>query len=338
MNVLVVGGTRFLGWHIVRRLLEDGREVTLFNRGLTPDDFGGEVRRLRGDRRDGCAFRVLAGSRDWDAVVDLIAYDAGDSRSAVDVFRERVGHFLHISTGAVYIVTRDYPCPLREEDYDRELSPRPAADDGLWLYGTKKREAEDVLNAAHAEHGFPATSLRLPIVLGERDYTLRAYSYFLRVEDGKTVILPDGGLCPSTYVYAGDVAAAVSANLGNAASFGRAYNLAQAEIVSLREFVRKSASALGANPEIADIPKDVLDRTGWGRGFSPFSVRRPFVLSIERAAREWGFVPSPFDEWLRATALWFRDRYRGPLPENYLRREEEAEMARRYADAVSRLF
>jgi len=338
VNVLVVGGARFLGRHIVRRLLEDGREVTLLNRGLTPDDFGDEVRRLRGDRKDGGAFKTLAGSRDWDAVVDLIAYDAEDSRSAVETFRGRVGHFIHISTSAVYIVTRDYPCPLREEDYDREPSPRPAANDGLWLYGTKKRDAEDVLGAAHGEHGFPCTSLRLPIVIGERDYTLRAYSYFLRVGDGKPLILPDGGLCPSTYVYAGDVAAAVSANLGNAVSFGRAYNLAQTEIVSLREFVMKSAAVLGAKPEIVDIPKAVLDRTGLGREFSPFSIRRPFVLSIERAAREWGFVPSPFDGWLRKTALWFRDEYRGPVPENFLRREEEAALARRYAAAVSRLF
>ena len=338
MNVLVIGGTRFLGWHIVRRLLKDGREVTLFNRGVTPDDFGGDVRRLHGDRKDGSAFKALAGSRDWDAVVDLIAYDAGDSRSAVDAFRGRIGHFLHVSTGAVYIVTRDYPCPLREEDYGWELSPRPAAKEGLWLYGTKKREAEDVLRAAHAEHGFPATSLRLPIVSGERDYTLRAHSYFLRVGDGKPVILPDGGLCPSTYVYAGDVAASVSANLGNAVSFGRAYNLAQKEIVSLREFVLKSAAVLGAAPEIADVPKAVLERAGWGRNISPFSIRRPFVLSIERAARELGYVPSPFEGWLRETALWFRDRYRGPVPENYLWREEEAALARRYADAVSRLF
>lgn len=337
MNVLVVGGTRFLGWHLVRRLLRDGHEVTLLNRGLTPDDFGDEVRRLRGDRRDRDAFRALAGSKDWDAVVDLIAYDADDGRSAVEVLRGGAGHYVFISSGAVYIVTRDYPCPIREEDYVREVLPRPASGDRMWLYGTSKRGVEDLLVRAHAEHGFPFTSLRLPIVVGERDYTLRAYSYFLRVGDGKPVLLPDGGLCPSTYVYAGDVAAAVSAGLGNPATFGRAYNLAQAEVVTLREFVLKSAAALGAEPEVMDIPRAALDRMGWGREFSPFTVRRPFALSIERAARELGFVPSPFDGWLRSTALWFRDEYRGPVPDNYLRRGEEAALAARYAGFLSSL-
>ena len=108
--------------------------------------------------------------------------------------------------------------------------------------------------------------------------------------------------------------------------------------MTLREFVMKSAAVLGRKPEIVDVPRAVLDRAEWGRDFSPFSVRRPFVLSIERAARELRFVPSVFDDWLRATVLWFRDEYRGPLPDNYLRREEEASLARRYIDVISRHF
>ncbi|MBM3297094.1 MAG: NAD-dependent epimerase/dehydratase family protein [Candidatus Aminicenantes bacterium] len=336
MNVLVIGGARFLGWHTVRRLLRAGHEVTLFNRGVTPDDFGGDVRRLRGDRRDGKAFASLAGARDWGAVVDLVAYNAQDSRSAVEALRGRAGHFIHISTGAVYLVTRDYPCPLREEDYEQEVTPRPEGDDRMWVYGTEKRDGEDVLAEAHARDGFPFTSLRLPIVIGERDYTLRAFSYFLRAGDGKPVLLPDGGLCPSTHVYAGDVAAAVAANLGNPAAFGRAYNLAQGEAVTVREFVLKAAAVLGTKPEIVDVPKAVLDRQGWGRGFSPFSVRRPFILSIERAARELGFVPSPFEDWLAATVLWFRDEYRGSVPDNYLRRGEEEALAEKFNEWLSR--
>ncbi len=207
----------------------------------------------------------------------------------------------------------------------------------MWMLILCAARVSNILAATHAGHGFPFTTLRLPIVIGERDYTLRAYSYFLRAGDGKPVILPDGGLCPSTHVYAGDVAAAISANLKNPASFGRAYNLAQEEIVMPREFVLKAAAVLGAKPEVVDIPRQVLERAGLEAAFSPYSVRRPFILSTRRAAAELGFVPSPFDGWLRRTALWFRDEYRGPIPDNYLRREEEVALVKKYAALLARI-
>jgi len=50
MKILVIGGTRFFGYHITKRLLQDGHDVTLFNRSQTPDDFGHQVGRICGDR------------------------------------------------------------------------------------------------------------------------------------------------------------------------------------------------------------------------------------------------------------------------------------------------
>ena len=335
MKILVIGGTRFLGYHLVRRLLQDGQEVTLFNRGLTPDDFGSSVERLRGDRQDRAGFQLKLRSRSFDAVVDLISYTGEDSRSAVDTLRGRAGHYVHISSAAVYITVKDYPNPIHEEDFDRELRPKPCQNDGMWLYGFHKRQCEAVLAEAHGQHGFPATALRLPIVQGEKDYSLRAYSYFLRAGDGQPMILPDGGLCAFTHVYQGDVVRAIVENLGRPASFGRAYNLAQKEVVTLREFVLKAARILGVNPELVDIPRQVLDGSGLGVGFSPFSSRRPFILSTERAERELGFKPTPFKDWLERVVRWFKEEYRGGPPENYGRREEEAIFARRYLKAVS---
>jgi len=337
VRVLVVGGTRFLGYHLVRRLLQDGQEVTLFNRGLTPDDFGSSVQRLRGDRQDPADFQAKLKQKTFEAVVDLIAYREEDSRSAVETFRERTGHYIHISSAAVYIVTKDYPNPIGEKDFDRELRPKPGQNDGMWLYGFHKRQCEAVLAEAHREYGFPATTVRLPIVQGERDYTLRAYSYFLRAGDGRPVILPDGGLCPFTHVYQGDVVRTIAENLGRPASFGRAYNLAQKEIITLREFVFKAAQIMNVKPVLVDIPRLVLEGSSLGVGFSPFSLRRPFILSVERAERELGFKPTPFPVWLERTVRWFRDEYKGGPPENYSRREEEADLVRRYLQAVASL-
>ena len=338
MKVLIIGGTRFFGYFIARRLLADGHELTLFNRGQTPDDLGPELRRIRGDRNDREDFaRKLAG-KEFDAAIDMIAYTAADSESAAAALDGRVGRFIHISTGSVYIVTRDFPCPLREEDFDREITPRPLVDDGgWWAYGYNKRLCEEALREAGARRGFPFVILRLPIVFGERDYTLRAYSYLLRLEDGGPLILPDGGFNVFTHIYQDDVVRTVAANLLNPAAVGQAYNLAWPEILTLRAFVLQAARLLGRDPEIVDIPWDVLTASGLGTGFSPLSTRRPFVLVTDKARRDLGFSSTPYLLWLERTIRWFSEDYRGGPPDNYLRRRLEPELIAGYRSAVAPL-
>ena len=71
----------------------------------------------------------------------------------------------------------------KEEDFDRPLLHKLMKEKRIWSYGFKKRKCEEVLNEAHEENGFPVSIFRFPIIMGERDYTLRAYSYFLRIQD-----------------------------------------------------------------------------------------------------------------------------------------------------------
>ena len=338
MKILVIGGTRFFGYHLARRLVEENHRVVLFNRGLTPDDFGASVERIRGDRADHKAFVRRLEEEKFDVVVDMIAYKAADSQAAVGAFAGRVGHFIHISTGSVYIVTRDYPCPLREEDFDRELFPQPKKNDEWWLYGTHKRKCEEVLCQAHEDKKFPVTIFRLPIVMGERDYTLRAYSYFLRLQDGKPLILPDGGLNVFTHIYQGDIVKTITPNLLNRSSFGQTYNLAQEEVLSLRAFILASARILNRKPDLVDIPSDVLKQASLGTSFSPFSMRRPFILSVGKAKKDLDFSSTPFEIWLARTIAWFKGDYQGGPPDNYRTREREIEVAFRYREVVKRMM
>lgn len=334
MKILVIGGTRFFGYFIVRRLVEDGHQVTLFNRGKTPDDFGRRLRRIRGDRYEQRAFFKALNRKKYDVVVDMIAFKAEDSRSAVKTFLGNIGHYFQISTGAVYVVTKDFPCPLGEQDFDRPLYPKHGKSDELWDYGYHKRKCEEALSEAYEKQGFPSTRLRLPIVMGERDHTLRAYSYFIRILDGKPMILPDGGLTASTHIYQDDIVRTVSSNLLNARSFGQAYNLAQAEVITLRAFVLKAAEVLNKKVELVDIPTDVLVKAGLGTSFSPLSTRRPFILDIQKARRDLSFSSTPFDVWMRKKVQWFIEEYKGGPPENYRLREKELDIIRSYQKAV----
>ena len=323
-----------MGYHLTRRLLADGHDLILFNRGVSTDDFGDRVKRIKGDRYDYEGFCRELRNSSFDVVIDMLAYKAEDSQAAVRTFQGRIGQFVHISTGAVYGVTKDFPSPIREEAFDRELLSQPEENDDDWLYGYNKRKCEEVLNEAHQKSGFPVMILRLPIVIGERDYTLRAYSYFIRIEDGRPLILPDGGLNAFTHIYQDDIVRTISSNLLNRASFGQAFNLAQEEILTVRGFVLQAARIMKKKVELVDIPTDVLVRTILGTDFSPYSRRRPFILSVDKAKKILGYSSTPFETWLRKTIFWYKQEYEGGPPENYGLREKELAVVRQFQEAV----
>ena len=145
MDVLVIGGNRFVGWLLGFRLLAAGHKVTLLNRGRLADPFGGRVDRIVADRTSRDLDRALQGRR-FDAVVDLAAFTGDDGRRAAQLFAG-CGHYVMVSTGQVYLVREGAPTPAREEDYDGPVMARPsdAADVWDWEYGIGKRACEDAL-------------------------------------------------------------------------------------------------------------------------------------------------------------------------------------------------
>ena len=334
MKILVIGGTRFFGYHTVKRLLKDGHDVTLFNRGLLSDDFGDRVRRIHGDRQDKKSFFRRLKNESFDVVIDMIAFIEEDSLSAIKTFQGRIAHFIHISTGAVYVVTEDFPSPLREEDYDRPIREPAGKASEIWSYGYNKRKCEDILFDTNKKNGFPVTVFRLPIVVGERDHTLRAYSYFIRIQDGDAIVLPDGGLNTFTHIYQDDIVRTIAENLKNSNSIGQAFNLAQGEILTLKEFILSSSKVMNRRIELVDIPSRFLRQISLGLSFSPYFGRRSFIMDARKAKRILNFSSTPFKVWLEKTINWFMNSYKGEPPENYRLRAKELEAIRKYNDAT----
>ena len=100
MQVLVIGGSRFIGRAVVQRLLMEGHRVTLLNRGQSPDPFGTRVNRVIGDRSDPATLQRALARREFDAVVDVIAFREEDTQAAIDRLRGRIGHLVHVSNWA----------------------------------------------------------------------------------------------------------------------------------------------------------------------------------------------------------------------------------------------
>jgi nucleoside-diphosphate-sugar epimerase len=333
-QVLIIGGTRFFGLGIARTLLLDGHDVTVFTRGrshLFPDG----ATHVTGDRTQQDQLADAISGREFDVVIDMIAYRGDDSLAAIELFDGHVDHFIHISTASVYAVLRELPSPVREEHYDGEVKHPDRSSRGH-EYGMGKRACEDALWEAHASSGFPVTTLRLPIVLGEGDYTLRAQSYFLRILDGEPLILPDSGQNPMSFVYQGDVVDFVSENLCNDPVIGEAFNLAQDEIPTVRSFVEQAARFMERQVAHIDIPVELLKRAGYAFTASPFTSRRPFILTNEKAKRLVGFTPTPMSDWLRRTVRHFTEEGPTQVPSEYENRELELEIIDAWRTACER--
>jgi nucleoside-diphosphate-sugar epimerase len=330
VRVLVVGGTRFMGYGLVWRLLAGGHAVTVLNRGRTEDPFGARIERLHGNRATDLP-RLVAG-RHFDAAVDFAAFHRPEVADAVAALAEgAVGHYVLISTGQVYLVRDGCPRPAREEDYAGPTIPEPQAeaDRGEWEYGMGKRAAEDVLQQAWNDHRFPGTALRLPVVNGERDHTRRLESYLWRLLDGGPVLLPDGGGQRLRHVYVNDVVRTVDGILGREDTFGRAFNLCQEEAPTLRELVEQLAALLGARSALVDVDAAALDRAGLGRRtVSPFSSRWISHLDPARARAELGFRATPLAQALSSIVSSFLAHLPAPPPDNYARRADELALSR----------
>lgn len=331
MNVLLVGGNRFLGQLLAFRLLAGGHAVTLFNRGNLQDPFGARVERLRGDRTTSDFRRLLAGRR-FDAVVDFAAFDGKDVAEAVDVFGGRVGHYVLISTGQVYLVREGAPRKAREDDYAGALLPEPpreSPDHDEWLYGVGKRACEDVLTAAFSERGFLSTRLRIPMVNGERDYHRRIEGYLWRLLDGGPVIVPDGGEVRVRHVYGGAVVAAIARLLLRKETFGQAYNLCQDETPKLREVIELLRERVGSQAALVPLPAAEIEAAGLAPvKVSPFSTRWMSFLDPARAQRELSFVHPSVEEYVAAIVASQVAHWPAEPPPGYARRADELRLAR----------
>jgi len=256
-----------MGYQLTWRLIAAGHEVTLLNRGTHRDPFGGRVARLRADRSGPEFFTVLAG-REFDAAVDFAAFQRADAEGAVKALEGRVGHYVLISTGQVYLVRADPPAPAREADYDGPLMAEPPPghrDRGDWEYGMGKRACEDVLAAAWHSRRFPSTRVRIPIVNGERDHLRRLESYVWRILDNGPLLVPDGGGGRLRQVYSGAVVSALLRVLGDRATFGQAYNVCQEETPTLAELLVMLADLLGAPARLVAVPATEMEGAGSSR-------------------------------------------------------------------------
>ena len=196
MKLLVLGGTAFLGRHLVEAVLDRGHDVTLFNRGRTNPDLFPGVARVTGDRDGG--LEPLRGRR-WDAVVDPSGYVPRVVRQSAELLRGS-GVYVFVSTGSVY--------PLRaadrSEDAPVDRMEDPASEDVRAHYGALKALCEGVVTGVFGER---ALVVRSGLIVGPFDPTGRFTYWAVRLGRAGEVLGPGAPARHVQFIDARDQAA-----------------------------------------------------------------------------------------------------------------------------------
>lgn len=254
MRVLIIGGTGFIGQHVVRRLIEAGHAVTVFHRGETNADLPSEANHIGGDRRDLASFAPELKLLEPDVALDMICYTEQEAltlvralnsmcnrlvvASSMDVYRS-YGRLLGLEHGPPDLLPLDEDSPLRESRYPhRAISKSPR--DFAATYD--KIPVEKAVSEAAM---LRATILRLPAVYGPGDRYHRTFEHLKRIGDGRAKILLEETRARWRWTrgYVENVADAIALVVTDNRASGRVYNVGEPEALTEMEWVRAIGEA-----------------------------------------------------------------------------------------------
>lgn len=258
-RVLVVGGTGPTGPPIVEGLLERGHEVTLFHTGRHELAELPDVPHLHGSPFDAEAIAETLGDRRWDAVVATY----GRVRLLADHLAGRTAHLVAVGGTPVYqgyvrpadLFPPGVPMPLRESD---PLVGTDAPRHAGYNVGPI-RATEDHVFGLGEKGAFGATYMRYPTIYGPRNPYAWEWNVVRRVLDGRPwMILADGGHAVQSRCAARNAAHAVVCAVDRPeVAAGKAYNVADDRLVTIRQWAQLVARAAGRDLEIRSLPREV---------------------------------------------------------------------------------
>ena len=197
MKILLIGGTRFLGRHLVTSARARGHEITLFNRGKTNPDLFSRVKTIRGDREKD--LDQLSGQ--WDAVIDTCGYVPRVVKLSAEALKERVQQYVFISSISVY---SDFSkIGINESSDLGTLSDESVEEITGETYGPLKVLCE---KAVQEVFGARALIVRPGLIVGPHDSTDRFTYWPVRINQGGEVLTPERPDVLTQFIDARDLA------------------------------------------------------------------------------------------------------------------------------------
>lgn len=297
LDVLVIGGSRFIGKHLVLKLAENNDyNITVINRGKSNPNitYPQGVTQLKADRTNPEELRNIIGDSSFDYVIDVVLIYGKDAKDIVSILKGKIRkRYVYVSSASVYNVSGDSNAiesiPVYEEDPNG-----PTTDDQHW-YLKEKRLCEEYLLNGYKEGDFPLSIVRPTYVYGPDNYIYREAYFYDRIMKDEVVLLPantDGVLCD--FVHVDDVVQICISSMESEQALGESFNATSGESVNPTDLTNLISKGLGKTPEIMYYSKEDLKSVDWPDKMPspyPFTTEGRVVLSILKSANLLNFIP-----------------------------------------------
>lgn len=268
-----MGGTRFIGVYLTKLLVRQGHEVVLFNRGNQPAPVAG-VTQIHGDRTDPAQLQENLSQEKFDAIFDNNGRKLSDTQPLADMFKDRVQHFVYMSSAGVYL--KSDQMPHNESD---------AIDPNSRHKG--KYETEAYLQA----QGLPFTAIRPTYIYGPLNYNPLESWFFDRIVRDRPIPIPGNGYHITQLGHCQDLARAMAAVLGNSQARGQIYNVSGDRYVTFDGLARACTQAAGKSADSINIVHYDPKKFDFGkRKAFPMRVQH-FFADVHKAMTELNWRP-----------------------------------------------
>jgi len=303
MRILMIGGTRFVGKHIVEAALAAGHDVTIFHRGRTGPDLFPYVEHRIGDRDDDLSPLV---DGEWDATIDTCAYFPRQVHELADVLGQRGGQYVFISSVSVYAEPID--AGYDESSRLIELEDPTVDEVTRATYGGLKVLCERVAVQRFA----PRTLLVRPTnVVGPDDYTWRFPWWVARLARGGEVLAPGPASDTAQVIDGRDMAAWIVGMLEQGTT-GAFHAVGPAVAITWGELLTAIAAEVAPpGTTLTWVDEDELLAAGLDGSLVPlwqgWRPDRMIMAADPSAAVATGLRHRPLAETIADTLAWTRE-------------------------------
>ena len=300
VSVLFIGGSGRISSACSQLAVERGLELFVLNRGNhTGRTLPTGARVLRGDIRDPASVRHAIGDREFDAVVDFVAFTPEHVRADIDLFRSRVGQYVFISSASAY-QTPPARLPIVESTPLRNP---------FWQYSRDKIACEDLLVAAYRDEAFPATIIRPSHTYDRTSVPVDGgWTAMDRIRRGKPIVIHGDGTSLWTLTHHRDFAKGFVPLLGHPRTIGEAYHITSDDVLTWDQIANTLAAAAGREAQIVHVPSDAIAAVdpAWGAGLLGDKTHcMVFDNSKLRGVVKDYVATIPFEQGAREIVAWY---------------------------------
>ncbi|MBQ9140192.1 MAG: SDR family oxidoreductase [Lachnospiraceae bacterium] len=259
MKALFIGGTGTISTAISKKLLEEGWDLYLLNRGNRNDVLpAGAHTLIVEDVNDEAAVAEVIKDLNFDVVCDFIAFVPAQLERDYRLFQNKTKQFMFISSASAY------QKPLS----DYKITESTPLANPYWEYSRNKIACEEYLMKMYRENAFPITIIRPSHTYDERSVPLGvhgdkgSWQVVKRMLEGKPVIVHGDGTSLWTMTHNSDFAKAFVGLMGNIHAIGEAYQITSDESLTWNQIYKIIADCLGVEYKPYYVPSDFLHAVG----------------------------------------------------------------------------